>query len=103
VCFLPESLPPSFLARIVRFSGVIYRKDYPIRLPPTIKKWFNLRSVIDLLTFTVGTIFRLNDGSRSLNIPVEGTMSVLLDGKFWLHSIYWETPELKNALIQAFG
>jgi len=71
-------------------------------LPNTIKKWFNLWDVVDLLAFTAGTAFRLNDGSKPEDIPVEDPISVMLDAKLWLHSIYLEAPQLVEVLVKAF-
>jgi hypothetical protein len=79
-----------------------YRTGQPITLPNTIKKWFNLWDVVDLLAFTAGTVFRLNDGSKPEDIPVEDPISVMLDAKLWLHSIYWEAPQLVEVLVKAF-
>jgi hypothetical protein len=62
-----------------------------------------LTGAIDLLTFAAGTIFRLEDGRKPLDIPVKEPISVLLEEKLWLHSVDWKTPELKNALIQSFS
>jgi hypothetical protein len=40
--FVTFGSQPAFFELIdPRVSGVVYNKDYPIRLPPTIKKWFN--------------------------------------------------------------
>jgi len=55
---------------------------------------------VDLLAFTAGTVFRLSDGSKPEDIPVEDPISVMLDEKLWLHSIYWATPELLDVLVK---
>jgi hypothetical protein len=71
-------------------------------LPDGLKKWINLWDVVDLLAFTAGTVFRLSDGSKPQDIPVEDPISVMLDAGLWLHSIYWQTPQLVDALVKAF-
>lgn len=86
-----------------RSSSVRYTTDHPITLPPNIKKWFNLWDVVDLLAFTAGTVFRLSDGSKPEDIPVEDPISVMLDERLWLHSVYWTSPELMAVLVRAFG
>jgi hypothetical protein len=83
-------------------TKVSYSAGQPITLPNTLKKWINLWDVVDLLAFTAGTVFRLSDGSKPEDTPVEDPISVMLDAKLWLHSIYWQTPELVDALVKAF-
>jgi uncharacterized protein (UPF0218 family) len=83
-------------------TKVSYSTGQPITLPDTLKKWINLWDVVDLLAFTAGTVFRLSDGARPEDLPVEDPISVLLDAKLWLHSIYWQTPQLVDALVKAF-
>lgn len=82
-------------------SSATYTTDHPIRLPDTIRKWFNLWDVVDLLAFTAGTVFRLSDGSKPEDIPVEDPISVMLDERLWLHSVYWTSPELMSVLGRA--
>jgi hypothetical protein len=86
-----------------RRPGWTYTNGHPIELPVTIKQWFNLWDVVDLLAFTAGTVFRFRDGSKPEDIPVEDPLSVMLDEKLWLHSIYWESPQLLAVLTKAFG
>jgi hypothetical protein len=83
-------------------TKVSYSTGQPITLPNPLKKWINLWDVVDLLAFTAGTVFRLSDGSKPEDIPVEDPISVMLDAKLWLHSIYWQTPQLVAALVKAF-
>jgi hypothetical protein len=83
-------------------TKVSYATGHPITLPGTLKKWTNLWDVVDLLAFTAGTVFRLSDGSKPEDIPVEDPISIMLDAKLWLHSIYWQTPQLVDALVKAF-
>lgn len=85
-----------------RHSNAKYSTGKPITLPDSIKKWFNMWNVVDLLAFTAGTVFRLSDGSKPEDIPVEDPISVMLDHGLWLHSIYWTTSQLKHVLIKAF-
>jgi hypothetical protein len=101
--FVSFGSQPAFFEIIdPRVSGVTYRANHPIRLPDTIKKWFNLWNVVDLLAFTAGTVFRLSDGSKPEDVPVEDPISVMLDENLWLHSIYWTTPQLKDVFMKAF-
>lgn len=80
-----------------------YRAGHPITLPATIRRWFNLWDVVDLLAFTAGTVFRLSDGSKPEDISVEDPFSVMLDERLWLHSVYWTAAALKSVLVRAFG
>lgn len=82
-------------------SSGTYSTGNPITLPDTIKRWFNLWDVVDLLAFTAGTVFRLSDGSKPEDIPVEDPISVMLDEKLWLHSVYWRSAELMDVLGRA--
>src|SRR5262249_51443190 len=101
--FVSFGSQPAFFEIIdPRASNASYVTGHPIILPDTIKKWFNLWDVVDLLAFTAGTVFRLSDGGKPEDIPVEDPISVMLDEKLWLHSIYWTTPQLKDVLIKAF-
>jgi hypothetical protein len=101
--FVSFGSQPAFFEIIdPRVSNASYVTGHPIILPDTIKKWFNLWDVVDLLAFTAGTVFRLSDGSKPEDIPVEDPISVMLDEKLWLHSIYWSTPQLKDVLMKAF-
>lgn len=86
-----------------RIPGAIYSTNHPITLPDTIQRWFNLWDVADVLAFTAGTVFRLSNGNKPEDIPVEDPFSVMLDEKLWLHSIYWTTPQLRDVLAKAFG
>jgi hypothetical protein len=85
-----------------RVSNVRYSTGHPISLPNTIRRWFNMWDVVDLLAFTAGTVFRLSDGSKPEDVPVEDPISAILDEKLWLHSIYWTTPQLMDVLMKAF-
>ena len=79
---------------LLRYDG----RSSPVKLPPSIARWTNLWDPMDLLAFTAGTVFRLADDSRPLDIPVQTPFSLLADEKGWAHSIYWRTPELVEAV-----
>lgn len=102
--FVSFGSQPAFFEIIdPRISSMTYSTGHPIRLPDTIKKWFNLWNVVDVLAFTAGTVFTLSDGSKPADIPIEDPISVMLDEKLWLHSIYWTTPQLEEVLVKALG
>lgn len=86
-----------------RIPGAIYSTNHPIALPDTIQRWFNLWDVVDVLAFTAGRVFRLSNGNKPEDIPVEDPFSVMLDEKLWLHSIYWTSPQLRDVLAKAFA
>jgi hypothetical protein len=75
-----------------------YAHDHPLTLPPSIAKWNNLWHPLDILGFTAGTVFRLHDGSKPVDIPVSEPASHLFGEKLWAHSIYWHTEELVDIL-----
>ena len=113
--FAPANGTPLYVDSFVTFGSqaaffeiidprtkVTYSTGQPITVPDTLKRWINLWDVVDLLAFTAGTVFRLSDGSKPEDIPVEDPISVMLDAKLWLHSIYWQTPQLVEALVKAF-
>ncbi|MBW8833299.1 MAG: hypothetical protein JF606_28770 [Burkholderiales bacterium] len=77
---------------------VVYRRDAPVKLPPSIVRWTNLWDPMDLLAFTAGTVFRLADGSTPADISVADTASDLIAEKGWAHSVYWDSDELARAL-----
>lgn len=97
------SQPAFFEIMDPRGLGSIYSTGHPVALPATIRKWFNLWDVIDVLAFTAGTVFRLSDGSKPEDIAVEDPISKMLDAKLWLHSIYWTAPQLNEVLVKAFS
>lgn len=80
-----------------------YRRDMPVKLPPSIEHWTNLWDPMDLLAFTAGTVFHLANGSTPVDISVQDCASELVAEKGWLHSIYWESDELANALRTALA
>jgi hypothetical protein len=77
---------------------VAYKRDSPVKLPPSIARWTNLWDPMDLLAFTAGTVFRLADGSTPVDISVQDSASELVAEKGWAHSVYWESGELASAL-----
>jgi len=83
-------------------AGALYRSGQPIRLPRSLKRWFNLWSVADILAFTAGTVFRLSDGTPPEDVVVLDPISDMLEEKLWLHSIYWRSPVLLSVLERAF-
>ena len=80
-----------------------YSSGHPVSLPGTIRQWFNMWNVVDILGFTASTVFRLSSGAKPEDIPIEDPLSVMLDAKLWLHSIYWKRPELTDLLAKAFA
>jgi len=101
--FVTFGSQPAFFEIIdPRRPNVTYSSGHPIELPVAIKKWFNLWDVVDILAFTAGTVFKFKDGSKPEDIPVEDPISVMLDEKLWLHSVYWGTPQLLSVLTKAF-
>lgn len=80
---------------------VAYKREAPVKLPPSIAHWSNLWDPMDLLAFTAGTVFRLADGSTPVDISVQDSASELAAEKGWAHSVYWESDELASALHKA--
>jgi hypothetical protein len=78
-----------------------YRRNVPVKLPPSIGSWINLWDPLDLLAFTAGTVFRLADGSVPADISVRDSATELIAEKGWAHSVYWESDELATALRRA--
>ncbi|MCC3159871.1 hypothetical protein LJ737_21700 [Hymenobacter sp. 15J16-1T3B] len=76
----------------------VYRQGQPVTLPATIRRWTNLWDTADLLAFTASTVFRLADGSRPQDVPVLDPLSRIVDEKAWMHSVYWGTQELLQAI-----
>jgi hypothetical protein len=102
--FVSFGSQPAFFEIIdPRGLGGTYSSGHPITLPRTIRKWFNLWDVVDLLAFTAGTVFRLSDGKKPEDIVVQDPISKMLDAKLWLHSIYWTAPQLRDVVIRAFA
>jgi hypothetical protein len=80
-----------------------YAHGAPVTLPASIGRWTNLWDTLDVVAFTAGTVFRLSDGSRPVDIPVQDSASLLIREKGWAHSIYWQTEEFQKAIRNALG
>lgn len=90
---------PSFFHVIAPRQGIPpYTTGKPVVLPGTIAKWTNLWHPMDLLAFTASPVFQLQGDKAPVDIRVDTPASDILQSKFWLHSIYWTSPQLLKSL-----
>jgi hypothetical protein len=90
---------PAFFHVLAPRSGIApYRPGRPVTLPGTIGKWTNLWHPLDILAFTAGTVFRLSTGQVPKDLRVDTAASEIIDRIGWLHSAYWSSTSLVDAL-----
>lgn len=75
-----------------------YRRGQKVRLPETIGRWTNLWDAMDLLAFTASTVFELHNGTNPVDIPIQDPLSQIITEKGWMHSVYWKTEALVEAI-----
>lgn len=80
-----------------------YAPGSPVGLPATIGPWTNLWHPMDVLAFSASTVFRLASGATPLDLRVDSSASDIIDSKGWLHSAYWGSPLLIEALVSEGG
>ncbi len=74
-----------------------YEKGKFATLPNTVNHWTNLWHRMDVLAFTAKPVFRLADGSSPVELDVTSSGSEIIALRAWLHSCYWDSPELLDA------
>ncbi|WP_328974186.1 hypothetical protein [Streptomyces canus] len=74
-----------------------YSLDEPVTLPSSLARWTNLWQPLDVLAFAASGIFRLDDGTSPVDVPLPHTASAGL----WTHSEYWNMPQLASAVADA--
>lgn len=90
---------PAFFHVMAPRQGIPpYSTGKPVVLPGTIAKWTNLWHPMDLLAFTASSVFQLQGKKVPVDIRVDTPASDILQSKFWLHSIYWTSPQLLKCL-----
>ncbi len=92
------SQPAFFHAMTPRFGLAKYERGRPAKLPNSIKDWTNLWHRLDVLAFSTRPVFQLFDGRWPTEIDVTSRASEMAELKGWLHSIYWSSEELINAV-----
>lgn len=90
---------PGFFHIVAPRQGIEpYVPGRPCGLPNTIGRWINLWHPMDLLAFVAAPVFRLSDGTSPEDIRVDAGGSDILQNRFWLHSVYWTSPQLAASL-----
>jgi hypothetical protein len=90
---------PAFFHVMAPREGIEqYSTNKPVMLPGTIKRWTNLWHPMDLLAFTATPVFRLEGGVAPTDIRVDTPGSEILRSHLWLHSVYWNSPQLLESL-----
>ncbi|MGW6909236.1 hypothetical protein [Streptomyces sp. NPDC054940] len=76
-----------------------YSGHAPVELPASLGRWTNLWEPLDVLAFAASQVFRLDDGSSPVDLPVPHTASTGL----WTHSAYWDLPDVAAAIAAAMN
>lgn len=92
------SQPAFFHVLAPRVGLAAYRPGHPVPLPDRIRRWTNLWHPLDVLAFSAGTVFRQSDGKKPLDRPVDTPASAIAAQAGWLHSCYWDSSALTDAL-----
>jgi hypothetical protein len=91
---------PAFFHVMAPRKGIEkYTPDKRVLLPPSIRSWTNLWHPLDLLAFSAASVFCLDNGALPLDVRVDSSASEIASDKGWLHSSYWESAELQDALL----
>lgn len=95
---------PAFFHVLAPRHGIVpYAPGKLVSLPASIGPWTNLWHPLDVLAFAASSVFRLADGSEPLDVRVDSSASEIVDSKGWMHSAYWESPRLQEALSAGAG
>jgi hypothetical protein len=73
-----------------------------VQLPASLGAWTNLWEPMDMLAFIAGNVFRMNDGTAPIDLPIDH----LVSSGLWTHSVYWDLDEVKlaiNKALERFG
>ena len=84
---------PAFFHTVRRRRDLPPYEGAPV-VVPRISRWLNLCHPLDPLSFRVGEVFKLADGSR----PVDQDLEVLGSDGLFAHSSYWSRPEAARAI-----
>lgn len=95
------SQPAFFHIMTPRIDLPPYQPGRRSRLPDNIRTWRNLWHPLDPLAFVVAPVFELSDGSIPEDCVVHTRASTIADNAGWMHSAYWESPELIRAMMPA--
>lgn len=92
------SQPAFFHVMAPRYGLPHYEKGKRVTLPDTIRHWTNLWHRLDVLAFVAEPVFELHDGSDIVEVDVTASSSEIAAANGWLHSYYWRSTQLLNAL-----
>jgi hypothetical protein len=68
-------------------------------LPPAIASWVNLWHPMDPLAFVAAPVFSLANGELPRDVRIDTPLSTVIDERFWLHSAYWHSDALIDAVL----
>ena len=68
-------------------------------LPAGIAAWTNLWHPMDTLAFVASPVFVLADGTPPRDVKVDTALSTIVDDRLWMHSAYWESDALVDAIV----
>lgn len=92
---------PAFFHVLTPRRGIDpYEPGRPTTLPSSIGRWVNLWHPLDILAFSATPVFVMHDGTRPEDKRVDTPASDIADAKGWLHSIYWDSPQLIEAMMK---
>lgn len=90
---------PAFFHVLAPRKGIApYVQGNAVSLPPSIGAWTNLWHPMDMLAFTAAKVFVLSDGAAPQDVRIDTPMSGIVENRGWLHSVYWQSPGLLEAL-----
>lgn len=89
---------PAFFHVMAPRKGIEqYTLGKPVVLPETIRSWTNLWHQLDVLAFAASKVFRVHDGSTPKDVRVDTMGTEIIENSGWLHSVYWNSPQLVAA------
>jgi hypothetical protein len=95
------SQPAFFHVMAPRHGIAPYTPGQRVDLPYSIGPWTNLWHPLDLLAFSASSVFRMADGSAPMDVRVDSSATEIAKSKGWLHSSYWNSSQLQEAIVAA--
>lgn len=99
--FVTIGSQPAFFHVLAPREGIdTYAPGKPVALPSSIGEWINLWHPMDVLAFVTAPVFRLASGRAPRDVCIDTPMTEILHDNGWMHSAYWQSEHLIEALQQ---
>jgi len=87
---------------VLKQLGIIdsYSPGHSSRVPASIQSWINLWHPMDPLAFVASPVFALSNGNAPKDVQIDTALSMIVGDKLWMHSAYWESNELVDAVLK---